>query len=41
VLAVTAIGPAGIFDSRWDGTTARALKACAGEISQRLGARAG
>ncbi len=41
VLAVTAIGPAGIFDSRWDGATARALKACAGEISQRLGARSG
>ncbi len=36
-LALTAIGPAGIFDSKWNGATARALKLCAGEVSQRLG----
>jgi len=38
VLALTAIGPAGVFDSRWDGAIARALKAAAGQVSQRLGA---
>ena len=38
VLALTAIGPAGIFDTAWDGEIARALKACAGTVSQRLGA---
>ncbi|MDH6168779.1 DNA-binding IclR family transcriptional regulator [Variovorax boronicumulans] len=38
VLAVTAIGPAGIFHTAWDGELARALKACAGTVSQRLGA---
>jgi DNA-binding IclR family transcriptional regulator len=40
VLAVTAIGPAGIFHTAWDGDIARALKACAGTVSQRLGASA-
>lgn len=40
VLAVTAIGPAGIFDTAWDGEIARALKACADTVSQRLGATA-
>ena len=39
-LAITAIGPAGIFATAWDGAIARALKACAGEVSQRLGALA-
>ena len=38
VLAVTAIGPAAIFDTRWDGEVAQALLACAGQVSQRLGA---
>jgi len=38
VLAVTAIGPAAIFDTRWDGEIALALKACADQVSQRLGA---
>jgi DNA-binding IclR family transcriptional regulator len=38
VLALTAIGPAGILDSRWDGALALALKRCADEVSQRLGA---
>lgn len=37
VLALTAIGPAGIFDTAWEGDIARALKACAGTVSQRLG----
>ena len=40
VLALTAIGPAGVFDTRWDGAIARALKACADQVSQRLGAPA-
>jgi DNA-binding IclR family transcriptional regulator len=38
VLAVTAIGPAATFDTRWDGEIALALKACADQVSQRLGA---
>jgi len=37
VLAITAIGPAGIFDTRWDSPTALAIKACAEAASQRLG----
>ncbi len=37
-LAITAIGAAGIFDSRWNGELAKALKACADAVSQRLGA---
>jgi DNA-binding IclR family transcriptional regulator len=39
-LAITAIGPAGVFDARWDGAIALALRACAAEVSQRLGAPA-
>ncbi|MEJ8811916.1 IclR family transcriptional regulator [Variovorax ureilyticus] len=38
VLAVTAIGPAAVFDTRWDGDIALALKACADQVSERLGA---
>lgn len=38
VLAVTAIGPAAIFDTQWDGEIAVALRACADQVSQRLGA---
>jgi DNA-binding IclR family transcriptional regulator len=38
VLALTAIGPTAIFDTGWDGEIARALKACADQVSQRLGA---
>lgn len=38
VLALTAIGPAAIFDTRWDGEVAQALQACAGQVSERLGA---
>ena len=37
-LAVIAIGPAAIFDTRWEGALARALRACADQVSQRLGA---
>ena len=37
-LAITAIGPAAVFDTRWDGVLARALKSCAATASQRLGA---
>ena len=40
VLAITAIGPAAVFDTRWDGALARALRTCAGQVSQRLGAPA-
>ena len=35
-LAVTAIGPASIFDLAWDGAIARELRACAARISQRM-----
>ena len=38
VLAITAIGPAGVFDTRWEGDIARALKFGAGQVSKRLGA---
>ncbi len=38
VLAITAIGPAGIFDTIWDGAIGTALKGCADAVSQRLGA---
>lgn len=36
-LAVTIMGPTGIFDPNWDGTVAKALRACAASISKRLG----
>ena len=39
-LALTAIGPSAIFDTDWDGEIALALKACADQASQRLGASA-
>jgi len=39
VLSITAIGPSGTFDTRWGGELARALKECAADVSQRLGAR--
>ncbi|MDB5817422.1 MAG: IclR family transcriptional regulator [Rhizobacter sp.] len=38
VLAITAIGPDGTFDTAWDGPLAKALRHCAQQISQRLGA---
>jgi DNA-binding IclR family transcriptional regulator len=37
VLAVTAIGPAAVFDTDWDGALARALRATADTVSRRLG----
>lgn len=36
-LAVTIMGPTGIFDANWDGTVAKALRACTTSISRRLG----
>lgn len=39
-LAITALGPAGTFDPAWDGTIALALRACAVDVSRRLGASA-
>lgn len=39
VLALTAIGPAGVFDARWEGKVGHALQAAAADVSQRLGAR--
>jgi DNA-binding IclR family transcriptional regulator len=38
VMSVTAIGPTALFDVHPEGALARALVACAGEVSQRLGA---
>ena len=38
VLAITAIGPAVVFDTAWDAPLARALLEAAGAVSQRLGA---
>jgi DNA-binding IclR family transcriptional regulator len=40
VLAITAIGPASVFDTRWDGALASALRESAAQVSQRLGAPA-
>ncbi len=40
VVAITAVGPAGIFDLAQDGALARALRSCADQVSQRLGAPA-
>ena len=37
-LAITAIGPAEVFDTQWGGALAHALRACAAQASQRLGA---
>lgn len=36
-LAITAIGPSGIFDADWEGPIAKELLACAGTVSTRLG----
>jgi DNA-binding IclR family transcriptional regulator len=40
VLSLTAIGPSAIFDARYDGSVATALRAAAAELSRRLGAGA-
>lgn len=37
VLAITVMGPADGFDSRWDGAVAKALRECCTEISRQLG----
>src|SRR5436853_4122106 len=37
VLAMTTMGPTGIFDPAWDGEIAAALRSCADTISPRLG----
>jgi DNA-binding IclR family transcriptional regulator len=37
VLGITAMGPEATFDRDWDGKVARPLRACALEISRRLG----
>jgi DNA-binding IclR family transcriptional regulator len=36
-LVITAMGPAGTFDPRWGSPIAKALQACAAEVSKRLG----
>jgi len=36
-LVITAMGPEGTFDARWDSPIAHALRDCAGGISKRLG----
>ena len=36
-LAITAMGPAGTFDTGWSGNTAHRVKACAQAIARRLG----
>ncbi|HEX7385514.1 MAG TPA: IclR family transcriptional regulator [Burkholderiaceae bacterium] len=38
VLSLTAIGPSGVFDARYDGPVAATLARCAGELSRALGA---
>jgi DNA-binding IclR family transcriptional regulator len=38
VLALTAIGPSAVFDTRWNGAVARALQERARGLDQRLGA---
>lgn len=40
VLVMTALGPAGQFNTSWEGPIAAALRDCAGSVSQRLGYRA-
>ena len=37
VLAITSLGPAGTFDASWDGPIAASIKACAADLSGRLG----
>lgn len=39
VLGITLMGSAGVFDPSWDGPQANAVKACAAEVSKRLGYR--
>lgn len=37
VLGITLMGSSGVFDPAWNGAAAKAVKACAGEVSRRLG----
>lgn len=37
VLAITAVGPAGMFNTAWEGEIAKAVRECATRISRRLG----
>jgi DNA-binding IclR family transcriptional regulator len=37
VLVITAMGPAGTFDARWDSAIATALRDVASDVSKRLG----
>jgi len=37
VLGITAMGPAATFDNSWNGKVAKPLRACAMEVSRRLG----
>jgi DNA-binding IclR family transcriptional regulator len=37
VLAITVMGPADAFDTRWEGNIAKALRECCAEISRQLG----
>lgn len=39
VLGITLMGSSGVFDPSWDGPQAKAVKACAAEVSKRLGHR--
>lgn len=39
VLSITLMGSTGTFDPAWDGVQAKALQACANEVSSRLGYR--
>lgn len=39
-LAITAMGPAGSFDTAWDGATAQRVRTCAQVVAARLGAAA-
>ena len=41
VLVITLMGSSGIFDPSWSGPQAKAVKACAAEVSKRLGHRGG
>lgn len=37
VLGITVMGSSGVFDPAWDGVQAQSVKACAAEVSRRLG----
>lgn len=37
VLGILVMGPSATFDSRWDGTIVTSLRACAAEVSRRIG----